>query len=360
MKLLLLFSLFISSLFASEDAQLQKMVGRMLLVGFADESINEKSQIVQQIQKYDLGGVILFDRFYNDRNKTKNISSPEQLQKLTTSLKSFSKKPLLISVDQEGGKVARLSPKYGFEATPSASRVAQLDAYMAMHVYNSLARTLVHNGINCDFAPVVDLGVNPDNKVIYGLGRSYGSSSKDVAMYAKIMMTSLKNNNVISVLKHFPGHGSSLGDSHEGFVDISNTWSKEELEPYRELIASGDAAMIMSAHVFNSNLDATYPATLSHNVNTKLLREELGFKGVLVSDDLQMGALTSRYTLEEIVTLSINSGVDMLLFGNQLASQDIDELVAVIVSGVKKGSISLKRIKESNERIEKLMQRYKF
>ncbi len=360
MKLLLLFSLFVSSLFASEDAQLQKMVGRMLLVGFADESINEKSQIVQQIQKYDLGGVILFDRFYDDRTKTKNISSPAQLQKLTASLKSFSKKPLLISVDQEGGKVARLNPKYGFEATPSASRVAQLDAYMTTHVYNALARTLVHNGINCNFAPVVDLGVNPDNKVIYGLGRSYGDSSKEVAMYAKIMMTSLKNNNVISVLKHFPGHGSSLGDSHEGFVDISNTWNKEELEPYRELIASGDAAMIMSAHVFNSNLDATYPATLSHNVNTKLLREELGFKGVLVSDDLQMGALASRYTLEEIVTLSINSGVDMLLFGNQLASQDIDELVAVIVSGVKKGSISLDRIKESNGRIEKLVQRYKF
>ncbi len=360
MKLLLLFSLFVSSLFASEDAQLQKMVGRMLLVGFADESINEKSQIVGQIQKYDLGGVILFDRFYDDRDRTKNISSPAQLQKLTASLKSFSKKPLLISVDQEGGRVARLSPKYGFEATPSASRVAQLDAYMATHVYNALARTLVHNGINCNFAPVVDLETNPNNKVISGLGRSYGSLSKEVVMYAKIMMTSLKNNNVISVLKHFPGHGSSLGDSHEGFVDISNTWSKEELEPYRELIGSGDAAMIMSAHVFNSNLDATYPATLSHNVNTILLRDELGFKGVLVSDDLQMKALTSRYTLEEIVTLSINSGVDMLLFGNQLASQDIDELVAVIVSGVKKGSISLERIKESNERIEKLLQSYKF
>jgi beta-N-acetylhexosaminidase len=336
------------------DESLKKMVGRMLLVGFPDEAIDEKSEIARQIKSYELGGVILFDRFYHDRNKTKNISSPQQLQLLTSKLKSFSKKPLLISVDQEGGKVARLKPKYGFEATPSAKAVFEQDEYMATHIYNALAKTLKQNGINCNFAPVVDLELNPDNKVISGLRRSYSSEPKEVVKYAKIFMNSLKEENIISVLKHFPGHGSSLDDSHEGFVDISKTWSEIELEPYRELIKSGEVPMIMSAHVFNSKLDEKYPATLSYNVNTKLLRDELGFKGVLVSDDLQMGAISKHYSLEEIVTLAINSGIDMLLFGNQLSSQDTGELVEVIVSKIKSGAIPLERILESNKRIEQL------
>lgn len=338
----------------SNDESLKKMVGRMLLVGFPNEEIDENSAIAREIKSYELGGVILFDRFYHDRNKTKNISSPEQLQLLTSKLKSFSNKPLLISVDQEGGKVARLKPKYGFEATPSAKAVSELDEYMTTHIYNSLAKTLKQNGINCNFAPVVDLELNTDNRVISGLRRSYSSEPKEVVKYAKIFMNSLKNERIISVLKHFPGHGSSLDDSHEGFVDISKTWSSVELEPYKELIKSGDVSMIMSAHVFNSKLDENYPATLSHNVNTKLLRDELGFKGVLVSDDLQMGAISKHYSLEEIVTLSINSGIDMLLFGNQLATQDTGELVEVIVEKVKSGAIPLERILESNKRIEQL------
>lgn len=335
-----------------DDENLKKMIGRMLIVGFPNEAIDENSKITRQIKNYNLGGVILFDRFYDDRNKTKNISSPKQLQLLTSKLKSLSNKPLLISVDQEGGKVARLKPAYGFEATPSAKVVSELDEYMTKHIYNSLAKTLRNNGINCNFAPVVDLALNADNRVIAGLNRSYGSDSKEVVKYAKIFMDSLRRENIISVLKHFPGHGSSLDDSHEGFVDISNTWSKIELEPYRELIASGDVSMIMSAHVFNSKLDTKYPATLSYNVNTKLLREELGFKGVLVSDDLQMGAISQHYTLPQIVTLAINSGVDMLLFGNQLSTQDIDELVEVILLEIKRGAIPLERIVESNKRVE--------
>lgn len=337
-----------------DDEKLKKMIGRMLLVGFPDEVIDENSPIARHIKSYELGGVILFDRFYNDREKTKNISSPEQLQLLTSKLKSFSSKPLLISVDQEGGKVARLKPAYGFEATPSAKVVSELDEYMTKQIYNSLAKTLKKSGINCDFAPVVDLAINQENRVIIGLNRSYGSDSKEVVKYAKIFMDALKNEKIISVLKHFPGHGSSLGDSHEGFVDISKTWSEVELEPYEKLIKSGDVAMIMTAHVFNSKLDNIYPATLSYKVNTELLREKLLYDGVVVSDDLQMKAISSHYTLKQIVTLAINSGVDMLLFGNQLSSQNIDELVEVILAQVKSKEIPLKRILESNKRIELL------
>ena len=336
------------------DEKLKKMIGRMLVVGFPDKDIDKNSKIVKDIKNYELGGVILFDRYYTDRKKTKNISSPKQLQLLTSKLKSFSNKPLLISVDQEGGKVARLKPSYGFEATPSAKVVSEMDAYMTRHVYNNLAKTLKNAGINCNFAPVVDLALNPKNRVITGLKRSYGSNSKKVIMHAEIFMDSLKNKNILSVLKHFPGHGSSLDDSHKGFVDVSKTWSEIELEPYKELIKSDKAHMIMTAHVFNSQLDEEYPATLSYKTNTELLREKLLYKGVIISDDLQMGAIADHYTLKQIVTLSINSGVDILLFGNQLSTQNTDEVVEVILSQIKSGAISVKRVLESNKRVELL------
>ena len=340
------------------DNELKKMIGRMLIIGFEGESVNKNSKIVSLIQKYDIGGVILFDRYYNDKKKVKNISSPKQLKALTSSLKSFSNKPLLISVDQEGGKVARLKPAYGFQATPSAKVVSQMDEYMTKHVYNNLARTLSQAGINCDFAPVVDLAINPENEVIVKLKRSYSDDTKEVVKYADIFIQSLKNKQIISVLKHFPGHGSSLGDSHKGFVDITKTWSKRELYPYIELIKRDKAPMIMSAHVFNSKLDDKYPATLSYKINTELLRKELGFNGVLVSDDMQMKAISKHYELEKIVTLAINSGVDILLFANQLSNQDTDELVETIFSQIKNGEITLQRIVESNKRIELLHKKY--
>jgi beta-N-acetylhexosaminidase len=283
-----------------------------------------------------------------------SISSPAQLQELTKKLKSFSKKPLLISIDQEGGKVARLKPAYGFEKIPSAKEISKLSLQDAKEIYKTQAKMIKQNGINCDFAPVVDLAINPKNKVIVGLERSYGASSSKVTQYAKIFINSLREQNVISVLKHFPGHGSSLDDSHKGFVNISKTWSKKELEPYQNLINSKDVDMIMTAHVFNSQLDAKYPATLSYNVNTKLLRQKMGFKGVVISDDLQMKAISKHYSLKETVTKAINSGVDILLFANQLASNSVEELVEIIYSQVKSGAISKKRILESNRRIENL------
>jgi len=341
------------------DVKLKKMIGRMLLVGFEDEVLNKNSEIIRLIKEYELGGVILFDRFYSDRSKTKNISSPMQLQLLTSSLKSFSKKPLLISVDQEGGKVARLKPDYGFEKIPSAKEVSKLDTLKAKKIYRTQAQMLSDAGINSNFAPVVDLAVNPKNRVIVGLERSYGSDSNKVVKYAQIFIDSHKEKNIFSVLKHFPGHGSSLGDSHKGFVDITNSWSIKELEPYIKLINSNSIEMIMTAHVFNSKLDKKYPATLSFAVNTKLLRDNLNYNGIVISDDLQMKAISKHYSLKETVTLAINSGVDILLFGNQLATQNIDELIDVILAQVKSGAIDIKRIIESNRRIETLHKKRK-
>ncbi|NPA60239.1 MAG: hypothetical protein GXO30_07240 [Epsilonproteobacteria bacterium] len=336
------------------DEELRKQIGRMVIVGFEDEYVDENSSIVKDIQKYDLGGVILFDRFYNDRNKTKNISSPKQLKTLTKALKTFAKKPLIIAIDQEGGKVARLKPKYGFLKIPSAKSISKVSDAKAKDIYIKQAKMLKDAGINCDFAPVVDLERNPKNKVIVGLERSYGASSEVVSEYAKIFINSLKEQNIISVLKHFPGHGSSLGDSHKGFVDITNTWDKIELEPYKKLIASKSVDMIMTAHVFNAKLDSKYPATLSYNVNTKLLREQLGFNGVIVSDDMQMRAISKHYSLKESLVLAINSGVDMVLFGNQLSKNSPKEIIDAVLEDVKSGAIKYERIKEANDHIQNL------
>ena len=355
MRFFLLIFTLISSLWSlPNDAELKKMIGHMLVVGFDDATINAQSPIVKELQTYELGGVILFDRFYKERNRTKNISSPEQLKELTKQLKYYAKRPLLISIDQEGGKVARLKPSYGFAEIPSAFALSKTSLDNAKTVYTSMAQMLKDNGINCDFGPVVDLAVNEKNSVIVGLERSYGQESETVTQFAKVFIDALKSKGVISVLKHFPGHGSSLGDSHLGFVDVTQTWSERELEPYQKLIASNSVSMIMSAHVYNAKLDATYPATLSYAINSKLLREKMHYNGVLISDDLQMEAISKYYTLKETVTLAINSGIDMLLFGNQLSQTKTDEIVETIMAQVKNGAISLERIIKANERIARL------
>lgn len=337
-----------------EDVVLKKMIGRMLVVGFDEASINEHSAIVKELQNYELGGVILFDRFYKEKNHVKNISSPAQLQELTKQLKRYAKKPLLIALDQEGGRVARLKERDGFAQTPSAFALSQMPLLEAQKAYNHMADMLNINGINCDFAPVVDLAVNPENKVIVGLERSYGKESATVTQYAKVFIDALNQKGVFSVLKHFPGHGSSLGDSHLGFVDVTHTWSEKELEPYQNLINAKRVSMIMSAHVFNALLDKIYPATLSYATNTTLLRHKMGYQGVLISDDLQMEAIAQFYSLKEIVTLAINSGIDMLLFGNQLSHTSTGEIVETILAQVKAGAISFERIAEANDRINKL------
>jgi beta-N-acetylhexosaminidase len=336
------------------DAELKKMIGHMLLIGFDADQVDENADIIKQINTYELGGVILYDRFYSDRDRVKNISSPQQLQQLTSRLTQLSKQPLLIAVDQEGGKVARLKPTYGFAPFPSAQSLSSQSISEAKNTYRDMAAMLRTSGVNCNLAPVVDLAVTPKNKVIVGLERSYGKEADEVVRYADILIQEQKKAGILSVLKHFPGHGSSLEDSHLGFVDITDTWSTKELEPYKQLIGTKTIDMIMTAHVFNGQLDKEYPATLSYNVNTKLLREEMGFDGVVVSDDLQMKAITKYYSLVEAVTLAINSGVDILLFGNQLDIQDTDELIETILLQIKKGTIPLKRIKESNRRIENL------
>ncbi len=323
----------------------------MLIIGFDGQGILTNNKLKTQIQN-GLGGVILFDRYIDDTTKSKNISSPKQLKLLTESLQSISDKPLMICIDQEGGKVARLKKAKGFRETKSAKEIASLSTDEAKKEYENLATQLQELGINCNFAPLVDLGINKDSKIIYGLDRAYGDDSDTVVKFSEIFMDALNEHQIISVLKHFPGHGSAKGDSHEGFVDITKTWQRKELLPYKKLLYKTN--MIMSAHVFNGQLDEKYPATLSYNTNTKLLREQLGYNGVLITDDLQMLAIKEHYTKEKAIELSINSGADMLMYCNQLGDDDTSETIDMMEHLVKSGKISETRIKEANMRIDKL------
>lgn len=331
---------------------LKQLLHKMLIIGFDADVISNNTALKTQI-KNGLGGVILFDKYINDKTKNKNIQTLQQLKKLNLSLQSITNNPLMICIDQEGGKVARLKEEKGFIETSSARIIASLSIEKAKIEYNTLASQLQNLGINCNFAPLVDMGINKDSKIIYGLDRAYGEDDDTVVKYAEIFMDALKDHKIISVLKHFPGHGSAKGDSHEGFVDITETWDEIELSPYKRLLHKTN--MIMSAHVYNAELDEKYPSTLSYATNTKLLRKQLGYEDVLITDDLQMGAIKEHYTKEKAIELAINSGADMLMYCNQLAFDDTDETIDMMEYLVQNDKISIDRIREANSRIDKLL-----
>lgn len=339
---------------------LEKKIGQMLMVGFHGTIATADTQICKDIKKYHVGAVILFDYNPVNKKKPKNIATKKQLKQLTAQLQACSHDgKLLIAVDQEGGKVQRLKSKYGFYGKfPKASDVIKMDQSQIRSTYTRMSKELKSVGINYDLAPVVDLDINMKNHVIHGLGRSFGKDPKLVAKYASTFIDAMHTHGVLTSLKHFPGHGSSVGDTHKGFVDVTNLWKKVELEPYRLLNHKADTVMV--AHVFNQRIDAKYPATLSAKTVNGLLRNKLGFHGVVITDDLQMGAISKKYGLSQTLKLAINAGDDILLIGNQLDPKKVKstkKLVNTIVSLVKKGEVSEKDIDESYARIQKLKEK---
>ncbi len=343
----------------SPNLSLEQKIGSMLMVGFMGTSAPQNSQICKDIKKYNLAGVILFDMNPVNHKEAKNIRTKEQVSQLTQELQACSSDgKLLIAVDQEGGRVQRLKRKYGFYGKfPKAKDVVQLSDARVQHYYEKMGAELASVGINYNLAPTVDLAINKRNYVIYKLGRSFGSNPKQVIKYASIFMDAMHNSGVLTALKHFPGHGSSLGDTHKGFVDVTKLWKPIELEPYRQLSQFYDIDSVMVAHVFNKKLDAKYPATLSKKIINGKLRGELGFNGVVITDDLQMGAINKKYGLRNTLKLAINAGNDILLFGNQLSVKSMVKtatLVNTIKSLIQRGEINLSTIEASNERLKKL------
>jgi beta-N-acetylhexosaminidase len=266
---------------------------------------------------------------------------------------------LLIAVDQEGGRVQRLKSKYGFYGQyPKAKDVIKMSDTQIKTTYEKMGKELKSVGINFDLAPVVDLAINPKNHVINGLGRSFGKDPKKVANFSSIFIDAMHRYGVLTSLKHFPGHGSSLGDTHKGFVDVTDLWQQSELEPYRLLADKADTVMV--AHVFNKKLDEKYPASLSFETVTRKLRWHLGYHGVVITDDLQMGAISKKYGLRNTLKLAINAGDDILLFGNQMDPQKVvstKTLVDTISSLIKSGEVKEESIVKAYKRIQRLKEK---
>ncbi|WP_440999653.1 glycoside hydrolase family 3 protein [Fodinibius sp. SL11] len=342
---------------SQQKVSFDQKIGQMLLVGFRGTALTDTNHISRDIKKYHLGGVILFDYDVPSKSSERNIQSPDQLTTLINDLNKLSNIPLIISIDQEGGQVARLKPSMGFPKIKSAEYLGTLDNVDSTRFYaQKMAQILDNLGINLNFAPVVDLNTNPDNPVIGGLERSFSDDPQKVVKHASIYIQTLNNYGIQSVLKHFPGHGSSKNDSHLGVVDVTESWSNSELIPYRELINRGLADAIMTAHIFNQNFDPNNPATLSKPTITGILRNKLNYDGVIISDDLMMGAIRNEYGLKKTINKSINAGVDILVFANNsIYDADIvPKAHRLIKELINEGKISRKQIEYSYNRIMKL------
>lgn len=360
LAILIAFFLFVYSSFLEEpeeadSEELEKQIGQMIMVGFRGTEVTEDSGIVKAIEDIGIGGVVLFDFDIPSNSFPRNIISPEQTKGLIYYLQSYSSIPLFIAVDVEGGRVNRLKPEYGFSEILSAQELGKKDYESTEKEALKISQELKELGFNMNFAPVVDVNINPENPIIGGLGRSFSSDSQEVFLHAKAFIKAHRKNNIIPVVKHFPGHGSSLKDSHLGMVDVTETYKEEEIIPYKKLQEDGALEAVMTAHIFNRNVDEEYPATLSSIFLKDILRKELGFQGIIISDDMQMKAIVDSYGFEESIIRAINSGCDILLFSNNSQTGYDDDLPykvhQVIYEAVKDGRISKERINESYDRV---------
>jgi beta-N-acetylhexosaminidase len=347
---------------------LRHKIGQMLIMGFSGCDVDEHSPVVKWLKDDGLGGVLLFDFDMTTQCYGKNLRDREQIQRLTHQLNDYAnhnhstdenRLPLFIAVDYEGGAVDRLTKINGCMKTIQACEQALLSDKALYQEAEKMAVTLQDLGFNLNFAPVVDLNLNEKQGIIGKLGRSFSADPGEVVRAAKQIVTAFAQYEIVCAYKHFPGHGSAFGDTHEGFVDVTECYHPNELVPYTMLFndISLPPAMVMTAHVVNRQLDASgLPATLSSLIITNLLRHEMGFEGVVVSDDLQMQAISNHYSLDEALRLTINAGADMVIFGNQLGDNTATEIIDHIEQLVESGAIERARIEHAYERISHLKQ----
>jgi beta-N-acetylhexosaminidase len=345
----------------SASAALREKIAQLLLVGFRGARPEQCTLIERDVREHRVGGIILFDQEMTDGSAARrNIESPAQVQALVAHLQHAATTPLLVAIDQEGGRVNRLKPDYGFPESISHEELGRLDDPAATYRHASAtAATLASVGINLNLAPVVDLDANPDNPIIKGKKRSFAADPEKVARHAAQFAAAHRAHGVLACAKHFPGHGSARGDTHLGLVDVTDTWHERELIPFQRLIEAGQIDAIMSAHVFNAKLDPERPATLSPRVLSGILRERLRFDGVVFSDDMEMRAISSHYGIENSVPAAINAGVDVLCFGNNM-SYDPDiapKAIEILLRAVETGRVSPARIDEAHRRVLTLKRR---
>jgi len=294
---------------------LRQKIGQMILVGFVGNAPDHRGfeRVLAQVQAGEIGGVLYLGRNLKNRKTVRRMNA-----KLVAAAPAHL--PPLIAVDQEGGVVQRLKRHHGFPQTVSAKQMARRTSPSeAVAAYGRLAEGLAGWGFTLNLGPVVDVDIYPHNPIIGRLERAYSRDPERVADFGAAFVEAHRQHGVLTTLKHFPGHGSSRRDSHKGAVDVSKTWSAKELEPFRQLIAEDRADLIMTAHVINraSPIDSgDVPVSLSKQALSEVLRGDLGYAGVIMSDDLQMDAIRRNYSLEEAVVRAVDAGTDILVFAN--------------------------------------------
>lgn len=328
-----------------ESMSLEEKIGQLFIVGFEGEEIND--EIVDLVKNQKVGGLIYFSR---------NIVDSNQIINLNNAIKDIEKDiPLFISVDEEGGLVSRVPEE--FVKLPSSGYIGQFnDENISYNVGKIIAKELNSLGFNMDFAPVLDIDSNPNNTVIGE--RAFGNNSEIVSRLGIKTMEGIKDGKIIPVVKHFPGHGDTDVDSHYGLPIVKKTLEElENLEfiPFKNAIDNG-ADVVMISSIILESIDNEYPATMSKKVTTDILRDRLGFDGVIATDDMTMGAIVDNYNLADAVIMSINAGSDLVLVCH--GYDDIINSILAVKDAVNSKIISEEKIDESVYRILKLKDKY--
>lgn len=331
---------------------LEEMAGQMIMVGFQGSSVtNAEVKALQSLVEGGRVGGLMYLRT--------NVQSLDAVKMMNAAFVSRAKVPPFIALDQEGGFIERLTNKVGFKEIPAAADVAKgMDVNAAEVLYENLARRVADLGFNTNFGPVVDVNINTSNPIIAKYKRAYSSDPSVVARYGGAFVAGHRRAGVVTALKHFPGHGSSTADSHEGFVDITSVFKDAvELDPYDQLVRDGVVDMVMVGHLYHSDYvgDAVsgLPASLSPGWITGVLRQELGFDGVVISDDMEMSAIRAHFGFEEAIVQAVHAGVDILLFSNTAKYRAglANEILAILVRNGNADSAFRARIEESYNRI---------
>jgi beta-N-acetylhexosaminidase len=338
-------------------ATLEAMAGQMIVVGFQGNDAEDASVLAlrEELAAGRIGGVMFL--------KT-NVASLGAVAEMNRAFRAAAPDlPPFLTLDQEGGAVERLTRQVGFREVPSARAVAARNTPAeAEALYGRMASSLAELGFTLNFGPVADMDINPSNPIIAKFGRAFAADAARVTAYDEAFIAGHRAAGLLTAIKHFPGHGSSSADSHEGFVDITDSWDKGELEPFRALIAAGDADMIMVGHLYHASYsggDTRLPASLSPEWIEGVLRGDLGFDGVVISDDLEMGAIRQHFALADTVTRAVRAGMDVLLFSNTAKYRGGlgREILDILVAEAKADPAFARRIEQSYNRIVRLKER---
>jgi beta-N-acetylhexosaminidase len=342
--------------------ELRDRIGQMVMVGFRGITAAEAQPTIRNIADGTVGAVVVYD-VDAETGGPRNIQSREQLRDLIGALKAASKMPVLVAIDAEGGFYHRLKEKYGFApATPAAEMGERNDLGFTRGAAGSIASELADVGIDMNLAPVLDL-LNPANLTVSARRRSFSSDPDMVAAQAREFVLAHHDHGVLTAAKHFPGMGGVLRPYSPGLGELIEAWSTKELEPYRALINEGLLDAVLTTRVTHAELDPDLPGCLSPTIIDGLLRREMGFDGVVISDALEMLAIWDVYGFERGTILAVNAGIDVLLYCNESGivpySDDRGpDAVQVVLDAVARGEIAESRINQACGRILALKSRF--